>query len=39
MDITNNAVPNRTRTVLFIRSIMNKIRAWYMKKIKYRFGL
>lgn len=37
MDITNNAVPNRTRTVLFIRSIMNKIRAWYMKKIKYRW--
>ena len=37
MDLTNNTVPNRTKTVLFVRSIMNKIRAWYMQKIKFRW--
>lgn len=37
MDLTNNTVPNRTKTVLFIRSIMNGIRSWYMLKIKYRW--
>ncbi len=37
MDITNNTVPNRTKSILFIRSIMNKIRACYMKKIKFRW--
>ena len=37
MDLTNNTVPNRTKTVLFVRSIMNRIRAWYMKRIKFRW--
>ncbi len=37
MDLINNAVPNRTKSVLFIRSIMNYIRAWYIKKIKFRW--
>lgn len=37
MDLTNNTLPNRTKTVLFIRSIMNMIRSWFMKKIKFRW--
>ena len=37
MDLTNNTVPNRTKTMLFIRSIMNNMRAWYMKRIKFRW--
>ena len=37
MDLINNTVPNRTKSVLFIRSIMNYIRAWYIKKIKFRW--
>lgn len=37
MDLTNNTVPNRSKAVLFIRSIMNSIRSWYMLNIKYRW--
>ena len=37
MDLTNNTVPNRSKSVLLIRSILNKIRACYMRKIKFRW--
>lgn len=37
MDLINNTVPNRTKSVLFIRSIMNRIRAWFMTRIKFRW--
>lgn len=37
MDLTNNTLPNRTKAVLFIRSIMNRIRAWFMTRIKFRW--
>lgn len=37
MDLTNNTVPNRTKTMLYIRSILNGIRTWYIKKIKFRW--
>ena len=37
MDLTNNTVPNRSKVILFIRSIMNFIRSWYMLNIKYRW--
>lgn len=37
MDLTNNTVPNRSKAVLFIRSIMNGIRSWYILNIKYQW--
>lgn len=37
MDLTNNTRPNRNWANLFIRSIMNNIRRWYMLRIKYRW--
>ncbi len=37
MDLTNNTRPNRSRSTLFLRSIMNSVRKWYMIKIKYRW--
>lgn len=37
MDLTNNTRPNRNRVTLFLRSIMNNFRKWYMLKIKYRW--
>ena len=37
MDLTNNIVPNRTKTMLIIRSIMNNLRTWYMRKVKFRW--
>ena len=37
MDLINNTVPNRSKPMLFIRSIINSIRSCYMVNIKYRW--
>ncbi len=37
MDLINNTVPNRSKAILLIRSIMNGIRSWYILNIKYRW--
>lgn len=37
MDIIYNTVPNRSKFVLIIRFIMNEIRTWYMRNIKFRW--
>lgn len=37
MDLTNNTVPNRSKSTLFVRSFINRIRSCYMLKIKYRW--
>lgn len=34
MDLSNNARPNRSKFVLFIRSILNSIRTWYILNLK-----
>ncbi len=37
MDLINNVAPNRSKLVLFLRSLLNNIRACYIKKIKFRW--
>ena len=37
MDLVNNVVPNRITPILFIRSIVNSLRTWYMTNVKFRW--